>query len=121
MSLLRVTEAFADFSAGRPEVYNPGRLVDSNDPIVKGREGYFEAAEAAAERVRVEQATAAPGERRGRSRARKAAGKRPTAKKAAAKKAAAPKPTPEPPAPASEVQPEQDQGDQASTGQRDEL
>lgn len=80
MALLTVTESFADFSSGRPEVYNPGRLVDENDPVVKGREAHFEPAEAAASRVRVESATAAPGERRTRSR-------RP-AKKAPAKKAA---------------------------------
>ncbi len=104
MALLTVTEAFADFRSGHPEVYNPGRLVDEKDPVVKGREAHFEPAEAAASRVRVESATAAPGERRTRSRASKPAAKKPATKKATAKKAtpaaakktdAAPAPTPE--------------------------
>ena len=41
-----------------------GDLVDDNDPIVKGREALFEPAEAAVKPSSVEQATAAPGERR---------------------------------------------------------
>lgn len=94
MALLTVTESFADFSSGRPEVYNPGRLVDENDPVVKGRERHFEAADAAAARVRVESATAAPGERRSRSRA----AKKTTSRKAAKKTAAAPAKTETPPA-----------------------
>lgn len=78
MGLLTVTQAFADFRSGHPEIYNPGRLVDEKDPVVKGREAHFEPAEAAASRVRVETATAAPGERRERSRpAKKAAAKIP--------------------------------------------
>jgi hypothetical protein len=103
MALLTVTESFADFRSGHPEVYNPGRLVDEKDPVVKGREAYFEPADAAASRVRVESATAAPGERRERSRpAKKAAAKRApvkaapkkeTAKKAAAKIPDSPLPT----------------------------
>lgn len=86
MALLTVIESFADFRSGRPEVYNPGRLVDENDPVVKGRERHFESADAAAARTRVEAATAAPGERRERSRqAAKKAARKP-AKKAASTK-----------------------------------
>lgn len=90
MALLTVIESFADFSTGHPEVYNPGRLVDENDPVVKGRERHFESAEVTASRTRVESATAAPGERRTRTRpAKKTAAKTAAAKKAPAK--AAPK------------------------------
>lgn len=101
MALLTVTESFADFSTGRPEVYNPGRLVDEKDPVVKGRERHFEPAEAAASRVRVESATAAPGERRERTRParKKAPAKKTAAKKAPAKKAAPPKAKAEPDSP----------------------
>ncbi|WP_374457716.1 hypothetical protein [Nocardioides sp.] len=89
MALLTVTEGFADMRTF--EVYNPGRLVDENDPVVKGREHHFQPAEAIPSRGRVESATAAPGERRERSRpAKKAAAKKTTAKKPAAKKAATP-------------------------------
>lgn len=93
MSVLRVTEAFTDFSQGRPEVYNPGRLVDSSDPVtkVKGREGWFEPAEAAVARAAgVETATAAPGERRTRTAPRKRAPRKVPKKKAPAPAKAAP-------------------------------
>ncbi len=108
MALLTVTESFADFSSGRPEVYNPGRLVDENDPVVKGREAHFEPAEAAASRVRVESATAAPGERRTRSRrpAKKAAVKAPKdagGTKAPAKTPKAAQAAPEPASEATET------------------
>lgn len=76
MPLLTVTESFADFSTGRPEVYQAGRLVDADDPVVKGRERHFEPAETTASRVRVESATAAPGERRTRTRAAKKTAKK---------------------------------------------
>lgn len=52
-----------------------GQLVDSSDPIVKGRERFFEPVETYMDNRAgrdVEQATAAPGERRSRGRARKA-------------------------------------------------
>lgn len=70
MGQLRVTEAFAVFSAGTPhgDVYPAGMLVDAKDPVVKGREASFEPAEDAAARVvrstSIERATAAPGEKR---------------------------------------------------------
>jgi hypothetical protein len=108
MALLTVIESFADFSAGRPEVYNPGRLVDEKDPVVKGRERHFEPAEAAASRVRVEAASAAPGERRERTRPARKAAKKAAAKKAPAKKAAA-----TPKAKAEPVSPQPPTGDNA--------
>jgi hypothetical protein len=75
--ILRVTKAFSVLSDPNGHVYTPGELVDSNHPHVKGREGHFETVEAhvSARSVGVEQATAAPGERRS------------VAKKTAAKKA----------------------------------
>lgn len=76
MATLRVTEAFAYFDNGLPVVMSPGALVADDHPAVKGREDKFEPVEVAAARLSpVEQATAAPGERRTRA-----------AKKSAAKK-----------------------------------
>jgi hypothetical protein len=77
MAYLRCISAFVDFRNGAVESYNPGRLVNGNDPVVKGRESYFEPVEVAAARAAgVEQATAAPGEKRNVS---------PVAKKTASK------------------------------------
>lgn len=77
MPILRVKEAFSVLSDPNGRVYTPGVLVNADDPIVKGREVYFEPVEVAASRhAPVEQATAAPGERRS------------VTKKAAAKKSA---------------------------------
>lgn len=113
MALLTVTEPFAVFdSNGFPTVYNPGRLVDDSDPVVKGREAHFESADAAAARARVESATAAPGERRARTRATKKAARKAPAKKAAAKKSA-PAPKADTPPPAGET-PDAD----SSTGEK---
>lgn len=69
MAALRVTEAFTCFRTNPyGDTYNEGQIVDDKDPAVKGRSAYFETVEAASSRrvnsVRVEQATAAPGERR---------------------------------------------------------
>lgn len=65
MSVLRVRESFAVSVGGTPRVYNPGDLVDADDPVVKGRQVYFEAPEASiARRSKVESATAEPGEQR---------------------------------------------------------
>lgn len=71
MAVLRVREAFACHYRGVDEVFPPGRLVDSGDPVVKGREHLFESVEVAASRESraplggvVESATAAPGEKR---------------------------------------------------------
>lgn len=112
MALLTVIESFAVFNYGHPEVYAAGRLVDENDPVVKGRERHFETAEASAARVRVETATAAPGERRARTRAAKKAASRP--RKAATKKAPAkPAPTAQTPPPAGDTP-----ADDGSTGEK---
>ena len=75
MAYLRCIAAFVDFRDGAVELYNPGRLVDGANPVVKGRESYFEPVEVAAARhAGVEQATAAPGEKRSVGRpAKKAA------------------------------------------------
>lgn len=64
--ILRVTKAFSVLSDPNCHVYTPGELVDSNHPHVKGREGHFETVEAhvSARTAGVEQATAAPGEKR---------------------------------------------------------
>lgn len=66
MAVLRVREAFCAYYKGVEEVFAPGRLVDSGDRIVKGREHFFETVEVAASRQSgvVESATAEPGERR---------------------------------------------------------
>lgn len=64
MSFVRVKQSFA--TADR--VYVAGVILDASDPVVKpGREALFEAIEDAARPV-VEQATAAPGEKRTRTR-----------------------------------------------------
>jgi hypothetical protein len=75
MATLRCKEPFAADIKGVPRVVPAGALVDSNDPVVKGREHLFEPVDAFMERrtADVEQATAAPGEKR--SIAKKAAPK----------------------------------------------
>lgn len=77
MAVLRCTEAFAfsDHKTGVERVVRPGDLVDSKDPLVKGREQWFEGVETTVDRVSdrsVEQATAAPGEKRATRAASKA-------------------------------------------------
>jgi hypothetical protein len=77
MPVLRVVTAFAVLSDPEGRVYAAGALVDSSDPVVKGREGHFEPVEATIARRRastVETATAAPGEKRTRARAAAPAG-----------------------------------------------
>lgn len=69
MAVLRCTEAFAfsDHKTGVERVVRPGDLVDAKDPLVKGREQWFESVDTTVERISdrsVEQATAAPGEKR---------------------------------------------------------
>lgn len=70
--LLRARQAFATTADGQTVVIQPGAIVQLDDPIVKGREALFEDFdEWVANNVRkfpgqrVEQATAAPGEKRG--------------------------------------------------------
>lgn len=70
MSVLRVVEPFSCDVQGLPRVYSAGDLVHSTDPVVSGRERFFVTVEEFADRgaATVEQATAAPGERRTRGR-----------------------------------------------------
>jgi hypothetical protein len=73
--------SFAVHVGGAPRVVPVGTLVEADDPILRGREQYFEDVETyVSDRAsaRVEQATAAPGEQR--------ALPRPVAKKTAATK-----------------------------------
>lgn len=65
MATLRCKEPFAVFIDGVPHVVGAGQLVDSDDPVVQGREAMFEQVDTYMTRHRpVEQATAAPGEAR---------------------------------------------------------
>jgi len=74
MATLRCKEPFSADIKGVPRVVPAGQLLDSDDPIVKGREHLFEPVESfMASRVvevseSVETATAAPGEKRSVSR-----------------------------------------------------
>ena len=76
MATLRCKEPFAADIAGVPRVVAAGQLLDSNDPIIKGRDRFFEPVDVFMERraPRVEQATAEPGEKRSLPR-RKPSGK----------------------------------------------
>jgi hypothetical protein len=71
----RCKASFTAWTAGVPRVVTAGDLVDDGDPVIKGREHLFESVDAyvAARQpgavlppgpAEVEQATAAPGERR---------------------------------------------------------
>lgn len=83
MALLRCTEAFSVWTNGFPRVLRPGDVVEDTDPVVKGRGVYFEPVEVQVDRDRalVEQASAAPGERRTRTTPRKRAPRKTAAKK----------------------------------------
>ena len=63
MSELRARESFFAFVKGISRQIRAGELVKNNDPVVKGRESLFESP--------VEQATAAPGEKRTVARPKK--------------------------------------------------
>lgn len=78
MALLRVKMPFACTYRGVQEVFAVDRLVDSSDPVVKGRESFFETVEAAASRMSagIESATQAPGEKRSVSLPKKRAAKK---------------------------------------------
>ncbi len=74
MAVLRCIEPFAFSDKGVERVVRAGDLVDDKDPLVKGRERWFETVDANVGRMTdrsVEQATSAPGEKR--STVRKAA------------------------------------------------
>lgn len=78
MSILRVKEPFAVDQAGFHRVLRVGDLLEDTDPVVKGREVFFEPVETQVvrEQTRVEQASAAPGEKRTRTSPRKRAAKK---------------------------------------------
>jgi hypothetical protein len=60
-----------------PRVVHAGALFEDSDPVLKGRDDLFENVEEYIERMKApEQATAAPGERRSLSSARKRAVKK---------------------------------------------
>ncbi|MFD9192989.1 hypothetical protein ACFWCA_32845 [Streptomyces phaeochromogenes] len=87
MAIKRCVAAFAASVGGTPRMYTVGTLVDSSDPVIKGREALFEDAEAyvsdkaARQAPQVEQATAGPGERRSVGRpAKKATSSKPPQK-----------------------------------------
>lgn len=70
MAIMRCIEAFAFRETnGVERVLTPGSLVEGNDPAVKKAPQYFELAETNAARSTeraIEQATAAPAEKRAR-------------------------------------------------------
>jgi hypothetical protein len=83
MTTLRCKEAFMAWVNGEPRTIPAGFLVDSRDSVVKGREALFDKVEEYVEKwgrpdrvempkteSRVEEATAAPGERRSLGRPR---------------------------------------------------
>lgn len=64
---VRILRATTTFLVG-PEVISEGTVLLSTNPVVKGRESLFEdVAEVLGVEVAVEQATAAPGEKRTRA------------------------------------------------------
>lgn len=73
MAILRAKDSFAFVDAtGNPRIVGTGDLVASDDPLVKGRESFFERVEAAARRLAgIEEATAEPGAVRSVGRPRK--------------------------------------------------
>ena len=81
MATLRSTESFSAYPDGVLRVVSAGDLVDSTDAIVNGRAAFFEPVEAymSSRRSDVEEATAAPGEKRTRTAtAKKASSSRKT-------------------------------------------
>lgn len=65
--LFAARKAFSTILNGQNIIIQPGQVVDADDPILKGREALFEdfAPKIRQYKGRVEQATAAPGEKRG--------------------------------------------------------
>lgn len=62
---MRCVAAFAAYRNGAPVIVNVGEVLPDDDEVIKGREGLFEPLDAhLARRSGVEQATAAPGEKR---------------------------------------------------------
>jgi hypothetical protein len=66
MAIKRCTASFAAIVNGAPRVVQTGALIDSRDPILKGREAHFEDVDTyvARRHSAVEAATAVPGEQR---------------------------------------------------------
>lgn len=66
--LFSARRAFATTLNGETLIIQPGQVVDANDPILKGRADLFEpfAPKIRQYKGQVEQATAAPGEKRNR-------------------------------------------------------
>jgi len=65
--LFTARQAFAANLNGETIIIQPGQVVDANDPILKGRESLFDDFAPSIRKYpgqRVEQATAAPGEKR---------------------------------------------------------
>ncbi|MEU9861326.1 hypothetical protein AB0D99_10640 [Streptomyces sp. NPDC047971] len=84
MAIKRCTTSFAAVVDGAPRVVRPGTLVEDGDPILKGREQFFESVDTYMSRRRpeTEAATAEPSEKRSlpsRRAAKKTAGKKPAA------------------------------------------
>lgn len=70
-AVLRANTSFAVFddSGHVARIFNPGDVLLSDDPMLKGREDHFEPVEVAAGRfANVEEATAEPGAMRKRGR-----------------------------------------------------
>ncbi len=66
--LYSARSAFAAAVDGETIVIQPGQVVDADDPVLKGRQDLFEDYAPKVRKYkgqRVEQATAAPGEKRG--------------------------------------------------------
>lgn len=89
MAIKRCRASFAVSVGGVPRMVTVGQLVEASDPVIKGREHLFEDVEThvSDRALKVEQATADPGERRSvlpprkQSAAKKAAAKPPAAEK----------------------------------------
>jgi hypothetical protein len=62
---VRPIEAATFDHDGEMVVLNPNEIIDADHPMVRARPHLFKALEASRSRPVVEQATAAPGERRG--------------------------------------------------------
>ncbi len=62
MALLRAVSTFATEAGGHPQVIHVGELYEDDEPVVLANPSCFEPVRASFPRV--EQATAAPGERR---------------------------------------------------------
>ena len=70
MAILRCKDGFVVWDQGFMRVTQPGDLVDSSDPLVKGHEQFFETVEtnvSRRSRAGDETATAGPGDVRKRS------------------------------------------------------